>query len=126
MGVEKIFPLFSPMIDNIEIIKRGKTRRSKIYYVRDKAAKEISKRMRMIMMSIGLSDEEAKTKPAEDNTVVEENVTPTEEVAPATEDTSSETISDIAPETTSEDSDEGEKIEEKESEKTEDKKEETK
>lgn len=71
MGVEKIFPLFSPMIENIEIVKRGKTRRSKIYYIRDKAAKEISKRMRMIMMSVGLADEEAKLAPTKEDVIEE-------------------------------------------------------
>src|SRR3989344_5692922 len=36
-GVEKVFPLFSPLIDKIEILKRAKVRRSKLYYIRDKA-----------------------------------------------------------------------------------------
>ncbi len=48
-GVERIFPLFSPNIDKIEVVKRAKVRRSKLYYIRDKAAKEISKRMKMEM-----------------------------------------------------------------------------
>ena len=60
MGVEKIFPLYSPIIENIEIIKRSKVRRSKLYYVRRKAAKEISKRLRMMMMKMGLAEEVAK------------------------------------------------------------------
>ena len=34
IGVEKIFPLHSPAIDRIEIISRGRVRRSKIYYLR--------------------------------------------------------------------------------------------
>src|SRR3954463_7677905 len=34
VGVERIFPLFSPLIDEIEVIKRSKTRKSKLYYVR--------------------------------------------------------------------------------------------
>ncbi len=44
VGVEKIFPLYSPMIDEIEILKRSKVRRAKLYYVRDKAAKEIRRK----------------------------------------------------------------------------------
>ena len=50
-GVERIFPLYSPAIDKIEVTKRAKVRRSKLYYIRDKAAKEISKRMKMEMMA---------------------------------------------------------------------------
>ncbi|MCB9820495.1 50S ribosomal protein L19 [Candidatus Nomurabacteria bacterium] len=46
VGVERVFPLYSPMIDRIEIIKRSKTRRSKLYFIREKAAKEIRKRMK--------------------------------------------------------------------------------
>lgn len=46
IGVEKIYPLYSPVIDEIEILKRSKTRRAKLYYVRKKAAKEIRRKMR--------------------------------------------------------------------------------
>ncbi|MHB1330591.1 MAG: 50S ribosomal protein L19 [Minisyncoccota bacterium] len=46
VGVEKIFPLYSPMIDRIEIVKRSKVRRSKLYHIRDKAAKEVRRQMR--------------------------------------------------------------------------------
>jgi large subunit ribosomal protein L19 len=46
VGVERIFPLYSPMIDKIEVIRRAQVRRSKLYYIRDKAAKEISRQMR--------------------------------------------------------------------------------
>lgn len=59
-GVEKIFPLFSPMIDKIEITKRSKIRRGKLYYVRDKALKQIKKRMKM--MFVNISDEVKEEK----------------------------------------------------------------
>lgn len=49
VGVERIFPLYSPMIDKIEITKRAKTRRSKLYYIREKAAKEIRRKMKQIL-----------------------------------------------------------------------------
>lgn len=46
VGVEKIFPVYSPMIDSIEVVKRSKVRRAKLYHIRDKAAKEIRRQMR--------------------------------------------------------------------------------
>ena len=39
VGVERIFPLYSPNIDKIEILKRASVRQSKLYYIREKAAK---------------------------------------------------------------------------------------
>jgi large subunit ribosomal protein L19 len=62
-GVEKIFPLYSPMIDKIEIAKRSKVRKAKLYHVRRKAAKEITKRMKMAMVDI--SDAVAEETKAE-------------------------------------------------------------
>ncbi len=34
VGVERVFPLHSPMIDKVEVVSRGQVRRSKIYYIR--------------------------------------------------------------------------------------------
>ncbi len=48
VGVERIFPLFSPMIDKIEITKKSRARRSKLYYIRDKAVKDVRSKMRSI------------------------------------------------------------------------------
>lgn len=48
VGVEKIFPLYSPMIDSLETLKRSKVRRAKLYHIRNKAAKEIRRQMRNI------------------------------------------------------------------------------
>lgn len=50
VGVERIFPIYSPMIDEIEVVKRAKVRRAKLYFVREKAQKEIRKKMRSVMM----------------------------------------------------------------------------
>lgn len=51
VGVEKIFPLYSPVIDKIEVVKRSKVRRAKLYHIREKAAKEISRQMRNIRLA---------------------------------------------------------------------------
>ena len=39
VGVERIFPVYSPRVVNVEIVRPGKVRRSKLYYVRDKIGK---------------------------------------------------------------------------------------
>lgn len=48
VGVERIFPIYSPMIEKIEVVKRSKVRRAKLYHIRKKAAKEIRRQMRNI------------------------------------------------------------------------------
>jgi len=38
-GVERVFPIYSPNIDRVEVLKRGKVRRAKLYYLRDRRGK---------------------------------------------------------------------------------------
>lgn len=56
VGVEKIYPLYSPLIDKLEIVKRAKVRRSKLYYIREKVAREIKRQMRRMTL-VGFSTE---------------------------------------------------------------------
>ena len=48
VGVERIFPLYSPMIDKIEVTKKSRARRSKLYYIRTKAVKDVRNKMRSV------------------------------------------------------------------------------
>ena len=38
-GVERVFPFYSPMIDSVKVVRRGKVRRAKLYYLRDRRGK---------------------------------------------------------------------------------------
>jgi len=57
VGVEKVFPLYSPAIDSIEIVKRSKVRRAKLYFIREKATKDVRRQLRGARMLNLKSDE---------------------------------------------------------------------
>jgi large subunit ribosomal protein L19 len=50
VGVERIFPLYSPAIDKIEITKESRARKSKLYYVRAKAVKDVRRKLRSVVL----------------------------------------------------------------------------
>ena len=39
VGVEKVFPIHSPILENVEVVRHGKVRRAKLYYLRDRVGK---------------------------------------------------------------------------------------
>ena len=69
VGVEKTFPLYSPVIDSIEIVKRSRVRRAKLYFIREKAAKAVRRQLRNARMMGVKSDE---TVVSDEPAVVEE------------------------------------------------------
>ncbi|HEY4489016.1 MAG TPA: 50S ribosomal protein L19 [Candidatus Paceibacterota bacterium] len=66
IGVEKIFPLYAPFIEKIEITKRSKVRRAKLYFIREKVAREVRRQLRnMRMVKISTTDFAEEEKPEE-------------------------------------------------------------
>ncbi len=87
VGVEKIYPLYSPLIDRLEIVKRAKVRRSKLYYIREKVAREVKRQMRRMTM-LGISTEsevEAAARAAAEAKALEDAALKAKEEAAAKE-----------------------------------------
>ena len=83
-GVERTFALYSPIVDTIKVVRSGKVRRAKLYYLRDRTGKS-ARIAEKIKKKIGI---EIETKIQE---VTEENV------MPATEDKSSQEVKEETP-----------------------------
>ena len=59
-GVERVFPVYSPMIDSVKVVRRGKVRRAKLYYLRDRRGKSA----RIAERTDGTSGKDASKRPA--------------------------------------------------------------
>ena len=67
-GVERTFALYSPNVDSIKVIRSGKVRRAKLYYLRDrkgKSARIAEKIKKKIGVDVSVKPEEPKVKPIE-------------------------------------------------------------
>ena len=50
VGVEKVYPIYSPMIEKVEVVKRARVRRAKLYFIREKVAREARRQLRRTRM----------------------------------------------------------------------------
>jgi len=76
VGVEKIFPLYSPSIESIEVLRRTRTRRAKLYFIRRKAARDVKRQMRksvaVVKSRVATPEPEVATPAVEEATPVQE------------------------------------------------------
>ena len=64
-GVERVFPVYSPMIDSIKVVRRGKVRRAKLYYLRGRTGKSARIAEKQRTMIPGASDAVPVTEASE-------------------------------------------------------------
>jgi len=82
-GVERTFPLYGTLIDSIKVIRSGKVRRAKLYYLRDRTGKS-ARIAEKIRKKIGI-DIDVKPEIVTEENVVKEEAPKEEEAAPAAE-----------------------------------------
>ncbi len=88
VGVEKIFPLYAPFIESIEIVRRSKVRRAKLYFIREKVARDVRRQLRnMRLVNISSTDFVEEEVP---ESAAAETPEPSAEIMEGNEDTSTE------------------------------------
>ena len=88
-GVERTFALYSPNVDSIKVIRSGKVRRAKLYYLRDrkgKSARIAEKIKKKIGVDVSVKSDEVKENPSE-QTIKEETKTDEEKKTPSKSET---------------------------------------
>ncbi len=110
VGVERVFPLYSPNIDKIELVRRSKARRAKLYFIREKTAKEIRRKVKNLF-GIALPDLTKSLNSAEAESTKEEEVA--EEVAEKNAEAVEAEANEGAENTDTEATDEAPEVEEK-------------
>jgi len=71
VGVERIFPLYSPNVDKFEVVKRANVKRSKLYFLREKTAKEIRRKLKAFGFITKTDELEIKAEDMENEVIPE-------------------------------------------------------
>ena len=83
-GVERTFALYSPIVDSIKVVRSGKVRRAKLYYLRDRTGKS-ARIAEKIRKKIGIDVETKPEKVNEENVAVSKEKKIVEKETPSTE-----------------------------------------
>ena len=78
-GVERTFALYSPIVDSIKVIRSGKVRRAKLYYLRDRTGKS-ARIAEKIKKKIGIDVDSKPEEPTEENIIKAVDVNANEEI----------------------------------------------
>ena len=78
-GVERTFALYSPIVDSIKVIRSGKVRRAKLYYLRDRTGKS-ARIAEKIKKKIGIDVDSKPEEPTEENIIKVVDVNANEEI----------------------------------------------
>ena len=78
-GVERTFALYSPIVDSIKVIRSGKVRRAKLYYLRDRTGKS-ARIAEKIKKKIGIDVDSKPEEPTEENIIKAVDVNTNEEI----------------------------------------------
>jgi large subunit ribosomal protein L19 len=73
-GVERVFPVYSPLVEGVDVIRRGKVRRAKLYYLRDRRGKSARISENTGVRARKLNDEEREALNAEKARIEAEKV----------------------------------------------------